>query len=91
VGSHTFWQSMHMKDRVTVTMDRELIVQAKRLAHKTGTSLSGLVEHSLQASLAPRAKPTGSFVDRWAGKFTVREARGEDLRLQALKAKHHLA
>lgn len=81
---------MHMKDRVTVTMDRELIVQAKRLAHKTGTSLSGLVERSLQASLAPRAKPAGSFVDRWEGKFTVRETKGADLRLQALKAKHHL-
>ena len=82
---------MRMKERVTVTMDRELIVQAKRLAHRTGTSLSGLVEHSLQASLAPRTKPAGSFVERWAGKFTVREGGAEDLRLQALKAKHRLA
>jgi hypothetical protein len=50
-----------------------------------------LVEHSLQASLAPRTKPAGSFVERWAGKFTVREGGAEDLRLQALKAKHRLA
>ena len=80
-----------MKDRVTVTTDRELIVRAKRQAHGTGTSLSGLVEHSLQASMAPQTKPAGSFVERWAGQFTVREGGTKDLRLQALKTKHRIA
>lgn len=81
---------MRMKDRVTVTMNRELIVRAKRQAHRTGTSLSGLVEHSLEASLAPQTKPAGSFAERWAGQFTVREGGTEDLRLQSLKTKHRL-
>jgi len=88
---HTFQQGMHMKERVTVTMDRDLIVRAKLLAHHQGTSLSSLVEHSLQASMAPRTRPAGSFVERWAGRFTVREGGNEDPRLQALKAKHRLA
>ncbi len=62
-----------MKDRVTVNKDEELIVRAKRQAHRTVT------------------KPAGSFVERWAGQFTIREGGTQDLRLQALKAKHGIA
>ena len=88
---HTFLQSKPMKERVTVTIDRELIVRAKLLAHQRGTSLSSLVEQSLQVSMATRTKPAGTFVERWAGKFMVRESGSEDLRLQALMDKHRLA
>jgi hypothetical protein len=79
-----------MKERITVTMDRDLIVRAKLLAHHRGTSLSNLVELSLQASMAPQARPARSFVERWAGKFKVRDGGSEDPRLQALKAKHRV-
>jgi hypothetical protein len=79
-----------MKERITVTMDRDLIVRAKLLAHHRGTSLSNLVELSLQASMAPQTRAARSFVERWAGKFTVRDGGSEDPRLQALKAKHSL-
>jgi len=79
-----------MKERITVTVDRDLVVRAKRLAHHQGTSLSGLVENSLQASLASRARPAGSFVERWAGTFSVREAGDHDMRLKGLKSKHGL-
>ena len=69
-----------MKDRVTVTTDRELIVRAKRQAHQTGIKPAGTVQ--LDRS---------GFVDRWADQFTVREGGPENLRLQALKAKHRIA
>jgi hypothetical protein len=69
-----------MKDRVTVTTDRELIVQAKRQAHQTGTQPAGTTQ--LDRS---------GFVERWAGQFTVREGGTKDLRLQALKTKHGIA
>lgn len=69
-----------MKDRVTVTTDRELIVRAKRQAHQTGIQPAGTVQ--LDRS---------GFVERWAGQFTVREGGTKDLRLQALKTKHCIA
>ena len=69
-----------MKDRVTVTTDRELIVQARRQAHQTG--IKPAVTIQLDRS---------SFVGRWAGQFTVREGGTKDLRLQALKTKHRIA
>ncbi len=69
-----------MKDRVTVTTDRELIVRAKRQAHQTEIKPAGTVQ--LDRS---------GFVERWAGQFTVREGGTEDLRLQALKTKHRIA
>ena len=69
-----------MKDRVTVTTDRELIVRAKHQAHQTGIKPAGTIQ--LDRS---------SFVGRWAGQFTVREGGTKDLRLQALKTKHGIA
>ena len=81
---------MRMKERVTVTVDRDLIIQAKRFAHRRGTSLSGLVENSLKASIILVPRLDGSFVDRWAGKFEVRSAESHDLRLKALISKHDL-
>lgn len=87
---HPFRQRMRMKERVTVTMDRELIIRARQLAHDRGTSLSGLVESSLQASMSPRGEPTDSFVERWAGRFAVRGDGGADPPLRALKSKYRL-
>ncbi len=81
---------MRIKERVTVTLDREIVVQAKRMAHRQGKSLSGFVEASLEASLRPLPKVAGSFVHRWAGKFSVRDDDQTDQRLVALKAKHRL-
>ena len=77
---------MGTKQRITVTLERDLIVKAKRLAHQRGIRLSELVEFSLQASLAGQPTRNGSFVERWAGKFSVREDKGNDPRLTALKA-----
>lgn len=79
---------MHMKDRVTITLDRDMITQAKRMAHRRGTSLSGFVAASLQASLCERDTSDQNFAQRWAGKFSARTATEPDPRLEALKTKH---
>lgn len=81
---------MRMKDRVTITLDRDMIIRAKRMAHRRGTSLSGFVATSLQASLRERDTSDQNFSQRWAGKFAVRTSPETDPRLEALKAKHHL-
>lgn len=81
---------MRMKERITVTVERGLVLKAKQLAHQRGTSLSGLVETSLQASLVTKKESAGSFVERWAGKFSVREDESNDPRLKALKFKYNL-
>ncbi len=81
---------MRMKGRITVTVERGLILKAKRLAHQRGTSLSGLVETSLLALLVAKKEPAGSFVERWAGKFSVRENDSNEPRLAALKSKYNL-
>ena len=69
-----------MKDRVTVNKDQELIFRAKRQAHRRVNKPAGTTQ--LDRS---------GFVERWAGQFTVREGGTENLRLQALKAKHRTA
>lgn len=81
---------MRMKERITVTVERGLVLKAKKLAHQRGSSLSGLVETSLQASLVAEKESAGSFVERWAGKFSVREDESNDPRLKALKFKYNL-
>ena len=81
---------MRMKERVTVTVDREVVNHAKRVAHRTGRSLSGLVEQSLRASMGTAPRRAGSFVERWSGKFSVRDGDIDDPRLRALKTKHGL-
>lgn len=79
-----------MKHRMTLSIDPEVSRQAKKLAHAKQTTVSGLVEGFLRSTSMPGGKKTGSFVERWAGKFTVTESRPGDLRLQGLKAKHRL-
>ncbi len=79
-----------MKERVTITVDREVVVHAKRIAHRTGRSLSGFVEQSLRASMETPPRRAGTFAERWSGKFSVRDGDLGDPRLRALKAKHGL-
>lgn len=79
-----------MKHRVTITLDRDMIIKAKRMAHRRGTSLSGFVASSLQASLRERDTSDQNFAQRWAGKFSVRTSPDIDARLEALKSKHDL-
>ena len=62
-----------MKQKLTITVDAELLPVAKRYARSRGVSLSSLVEQSLRAVVRVD-EPT--FASRWRGKF--RAAAGVD-------------
>ena len=72
-----------MKAKLTITVDEELIPEAKRHARSCGQSLSQLVEDGLRRAIAER--DTG-FAQRWRGRF--RAARGEDARFAHLAKKY---
>ena len=74
------------KQKLTITVDAEVLSAAKRYAHARGVPLSSLVERSLR-EMAGEATP--SFSARWRGVFRT-AARDGDPRYEAL-AKKHLA
>ena len=55
-----------MKTKLTLTIEKDLIPQAKRYAQARGASLSGLVEKALQDITQTEEIP---FSKRWRGKF----------------------
>ena len=73
-----------MKQKLTITVDAELVPIAKRYARSRGVSLSSLIEQSLR-EVAGDHPP--SFASRWRGKFRVAE-REEDPRYDALAGKY---
>jgi hypothetical protein len=79
-----------MKNRITLTIDPAVVKRARKEARIRNTSMSGLVEELLRSVSLTRGEKTDSFVDRWAGKFTVAETLPGDRRMTLLKAKHGL-
>ena len=73
-----------MKQKLTITVDAELVPIAKQCARSRGVSLSSLIEQSLR-EVAGDHPP--SFASRWRGKFRVAE-REEDPRYDALAGKY---
>ena len=73
-----------MKQKLTITVDAELIPAAKRYARSQGVSLSSLIEKSLR-ELAGENTP--SFASRWRGKFQAADHEG-DPRYDALAKKY---
>ncbi len=73
-----------MKTKVTLTIERTLVPQAKDAAARRGASLSALVEDFLRGMIEDQTPPFG---DRWRGAFQLAE--GDDPRLDALKRKYH--
>ncbi len=73
-----------MKQKLTITVDAELLPMAKRYARTRGVSLSSLVEQSLRAITG---EDTPSFSSRWRGKFRAAEREG-DQRYDALARKY---
>jgi len=55
-----------VKTKLTITVDQQVLQQAKRHARSQGVSLSSLVEDALRG-LADRDLP--SFAEKWRGKF----------------------
>ena len=72
-----------MKQKLTITVEAELVPIAKRFARSQGVSLSSLIEQSLR-ELAGDSAP--SFASRWRGKFDAAER--DDPRYNALAKKY---
>ena len=72
-----------MKQKLTITVDAELLPVAKRYARSRGVSLSSLIERSLREVAGGHAP---SFAARWRGKF--RAAERDDPRYDALAKKY---
>ena len=75
-----------MKQKLTITLDAELVPWAKQYAEAKGISLSSLIEQALR-ELADEEVPT--FADKWRGKFRAAE-RENDSRYDALSKKYLL-
>ena len=72
-----------MKQKLTITVDPEVLVAAKRYARSRNVSLSSLIERALRDEAAV-GEP--SFTARWRGRF--RAANRDDARYDALARKH---
>ena len=72
-----------MKKKLTLTVDEDLIPEAKSYAYAHGRTLSSLVEEFLRETVSDDA-PT--FAERWRGKF--RPAERDDPRYKALARKY---
>ena len=73
-----------MKQRITITVDAELLPLARQCAQTKGVSLSALIEQALR-ELADAETPT--FAAKWRGKFQPAE-RENDARYDALAGKY---
>ena len=73
-----------MKQKLTITVDAELLPIAKRYARSRGVSLSSLIEQSLREVAGDHAP---SFASRWRGKFRA-AGRDDDPRYDALTKKY---
>ena len=73
-----------MKQKLTITIDAELLPAAKRYARSRGVSLSSLIEQSLR-EMAGEDSP--SFSARWRGRLQAAE-REDDPRYAALAKKY---
>lgn len=72
-----------MKQKLTITVDMELVPAAKRYARSRGVSLSSLIEQSLRETIG---EENPSFSERWRGEF--RPAERDDPRYDALAEKY---
>lgn len=72
-----------MKTKLTITVDRDLVPRAKRVARERGVSLSSIIEGALRELTAP---DTPSFSERWRGAFEWSDA--DDPRAAALREKY---
>ena len=72
-----------MKQKLTITVDGELIPKAKRYARSRGVSLSSLIEAELRGVVSAEGS---SFASRWRGEFAPAER--DDPRYEALARKY---
>ncbi|MDO8593936.1 MAG: DUF6364 family protein [bacterium] len=79
-----------MKQRITLSIDPKVSARAKQLAHSRKTSVSGLVEQFLRGTPLSKGGERESFVQRWAGNFSVAPTKTADKRMRALKKRFDL-
>jgi len=80
---------MHMKSRITLTIDPGVSHRAKEVARREGVSLSSLVENMLaEISGKTIPRPKASFSQRWRGRMRLDQARDE--RARRLREKFNL-
>lgn len=72
-----------MKQKLTITVDTDVLPRAKHYARSRGVSLSSLVEESLRGLVGEDAP---SFSSRWRGQLQA--AHGDDPRYDALARKY---
>ena len=73
-----------MKQKLTITVDADLLPLARQYAENKGISLSSLIEQSLR-ELTRGENPT--FAAKWRGKFQTAERENDD-RYDALASKY---
>jgi post-segregation antitoxin (ccd killing protein) len=73
-----------MKAKLTVTIDENLLPEAKRFARTRGVSLSQLIEEALREEMAPAKEP--GFAERWRGR--LRPAERSDDHYRRLERKY---
>lgn len=73
-----------MKQKLTITVDSELLPWARQYAEARGISLSSLIEQTL-GELAAKEAP--KFAEKWRGKFQETELEN-DARYDALANKY---
>jgi Family of unknown function (DUF6364) len=71
-----------VKEKLTLTIERSAIAEAKKFAKQNGTSLSRIVEDQF------RRLASGSFTERWYGKFKAPRPNPNDPRLTYLLRKY---
>jgi hypothetical protein len=70
----------HMKQRLNLTVEADLIRLARQVAHERDTSISALVEEYLR-NLPSRAPGSGAaFVAKWAGRLSLAPPDGDPRR-----------
>ena len=80
---------MHMKTRMTLTIEPEISHRAKAVARAKGTSLSGLVEKLLAKEAGVVAsKKKCSFAKKWAGRLQITSK--NEARFDSLKDRYSL-
>jgi hypothetical protein len=76
----TISDNTHMKQRLNLTIDTDLIRLARQVAHERDTSLSALVEEYLR-NLPSRGPGSGAaFVAKWAGRLSLASPDGDPRR-----------
>jgi hypothetical protein len=71
-----------VKEKLTLTVERRAIAEAKKFARRNGTSLSQIVEDQF------KRLGRDSFADKWYGKFKMPAANPKDPRLTHLLQKY---